>query len=705
MAPDATAKVKGRKGRGRFRLSHLLVAFAITLALGMLASAVLFAAVIHTFAGRAAKFDLAELGQMPRRSVICDHLGREIGRLHGESRIPVALAEVSPLFIRALLAREDARFYDHNGVDVMGIARAAIVNINAGTVKQGASTITQQLARNTFPLGGRTFDRKLTEAMLARRIEKAFSKEQILEFYVNRIYFGSGQLGIEAASRAYFSKSAKDLTLSEGATLAGLIRSPNRLSPLRDLENARVERDAVLRRMVVEGFLPETEAEATIAEELKTNPSPPPPAEGWATAAVREELDRMLSEEDRALGGLRVTTTIDLDLQSAAEEALRRRLAAVESPEWWPHPKIDAFTSQMAAAADPTPYLQGAVVVVGVADNSVRAIVGGRDPGHSKLNRATQARRQVGSAFKPFVFAAAYAQRRLYPNTLISDDAIKPGEFAFDPPWAPANSDGSFTGIHPAEYALVKPRNTMTVRIAQRAGIENVVATGLACGVAPSIPLNPSISLGSFEATPLDLTLAYSVIARGGTRLPPRLIERIEDGAGTLIYAAPPRQPLIVLDPGAAWLTLRGLENVVNTGTGAPGRELGFEQPAAGKTGTTNDFKDAWFIGFTTSLVCGVWVGFDTPTTIMHRGYGGTLALPVWADILRNAPADKFPAAAFLPPQPEKEAQVCSFSGLKATPDCGNYAETLLLPETSCPEIECVSDHIPRDLIFTHIFN
>ncbi len=590
---------------------------------------------------QALTFDLRRIGDIPSSSVVYDWQGRPYSRLAGENRLTVPLQAVSPVFLQALIAREDLRFRQHPGIDPVGIVRALLRNLSAGGIRQGGSTLTQQLARNSYPLGGQTIHRKLLEAALALRMEQQLSKDEILEAYVNRIYFGAGLYGIETASRAYFDKPAADLDLPEAALLAGLIRSPNRTSPFNNPEASLRQRNLTLRQMQEAGFLDEAAAAAAIAAPLGVvGQRPSPPQENWAMEAVSRELELVLSQDRIDGGGLRIYTSIDPALQERTSAALARQLAAIEGRPGYPHP---AKGEAVAAEASGSPYLQGAALVVDNRDGGIRAIAGGRDFAESKFNRALFSRRQVGSAAKPFVYATAFASG-LRPGVLIDDARLRPGEIprelgAYDP----ANSDDEYRGPLPAGTGLIESRNTMTVRVGLMAGLDPVRETLQRAGLAGDAPRFPSMFLGSFTATLKDLVAAYTVFPNHGLRRQPFLIDRVEAADGSVLYRST-RGEWPVLPPEAAATTTRLLREVMTRGTAASARALGFRGNAAGKTGTTNDYLDAWFLGFTSSLTCGVWIGFDQPRSIIDRGYGAALALPVWTDIMSGADRRIFPA-------------------------------------------------------------
>jgi len=629
-------------------------------------------------------FDMKNVGEMPERSTVYDVDGKIYSRLAGANRLKVSLSEVSPYFITAVLAREDVRFYDHKGIDWRGILRALVRDVTSGSAKEGASSITQQLARNSLPLGGRTLSRKILEAMVALRIERQFTKQQILELYVNRIYFGNGCYGIETASQAYFGKSASKLNLPEGALLAGLIRSPNRYSPLKNPEGARIQRNVVLDRMVTLKKLSPADAENAKRAKITARPKRLPfIQENYAMDAVQRDLNLLLTQDQIDNGGLSIYTTLDAAVQNAAQDALEKQLAKIEHQSSFHHPtKADYRPPENGEPDSAMPYIEGALVMIDNASGGIRALVGGRDYAQSKFNRAlAPANRQVGSAFKPFVYTVAFSHG-LLPSSAISDGPIRPGEIDGAGNWSPANSDGTYAGIMPCSYGLIHSRNTMSVRVGQSAGFDDL-------GISQKLPHGPASYIGSFETNLKDLTAAYSVFPNAGVRKQAYIIERIDNQRHKPIYLAAHISSQ-ALDAGATWMTSRLMQEVLTQGTAASARSLGFKLPAAGKTGTTNDYKDAWFVGYTSTLTCGVWVGFDQPTTIVAHGYGAALALPVWTEVMNKA-AQHYPAEPLQPTMPLEHATVCSISNQLATTGCmsAGTAFDIDLPVGNVPTAAC----------------
>ncbi|MCB1233792.1 MAG: transglycosylase domain-containing protein [Verrucomicrobiae bacterium] len=653
---------------------------------------------------QAARFDLRQVARMPRESTIHDIQGEVIGYLHGDGRVVVPLEEVSDWFRKALVAREDSRFYHHGGIDRWALFRAGMRNAKDGDAVQGASTLTMQLARNTFDLREKTLRRKLVEMALARRIERAYSKEEILRLYVNRIFFGSGLNGIEQAARGYFGKSAAELDLAESAMIAGIIRAPNRFSPFRHYEDAIREMTDTLDRMAKEGTISSAEAETA----KRRRPAVLPQESGMRIAglsgrvsednelleAVRLELPNLLSGELLEDGGFEIHTTFDLALQGEAEAAVEARLGELERQPGYPHPTLAEFGPRFAADPSLAPdYLQAAVCVIDNRSGAIRAMVGGRNFGHSRFNRAWQAKRPLGSVFKPLAYATAF-ETGLFPGTYISDDPIRPGEIQwFGQRWSPENADGRFLGLVPAERGLIESRNTTTVRVGERAGIDAVLTMIEHAGLAAeeTIRPTPQIYIGNLEATLTSLVSAYSAFPDEGYRHRPFFIERIATRDGTEVFSHEPAGYRVV-SAGAGWLTTQLMRKALEPGgTGAAVRSLGLSAPAGGKTGTTNDYHDAWFAGFTSQLTAGVWVGMDRPEKIVDRGYGGRIALPIWTDVMLAAERLGYRFGDLPEAADPMEVELCRYSGLLAGETCRRmdcaYHETA--PSTMIPREIC----------------
>jgi penicillin-binding protein 1A len=635
---------------------------------------VALAMVLGIYSQLAKKYDLAALGQMPERTMVFDSAGELLGRMHGENRIVVPLSQVSPDFVKALLAREDSRFYKHSGIDYVGVARAFVRNIKDRRVVQGASTLTMQLARNSYPdLNDRSFHRKLLEMMLARRIEKVWTKEQIIEHYVNRIFFGTGVYGIQRASQVYFGKHASQLSLSEGAMIVGIIRSPVRFSPFRNFDGAIKERNDVLQRMLMLKMItPEEELAARYAD-IALRAQPLFQSQGdWALDAVRRDLDRLLEQHEIEDGGLLVHTTLSKELQTVAEASVEARLAAVEKLPGYKHLKKAVFDTTWDPSTEltSTPYLQGALTVLDNETGGILALVGGRDYRQSKFNRATLGQRQIGSTVKPFVYASALASGFL-PGTLIEDAPLQPGEIeGADPGWNPQNSDNKFLGQQTLTAGLVQSRNTMTIRLGNYAGLDRVLRVLGDAGIGDHVVKNPQLFIGNLAGNPRELASAFTIFPNDGKRRRPFLIHKITDKAGNVLFDASVIE-VDVVTPGVAHVMRRILGQVMDKGTAASVRsQHGFKEPGGGKTGTTNDYKDAWFAGYTDRITCAVWVGLDKPETIIDEGYGSRMSIPIWADVAKKAVE-----LGYIPAGPRQEpplttVALCRNSSQLATPGC-----------------------------------
>lgn len=644
--------------------------------------------VLWHFHEMARLYDLGRAGEIPERSTVYDSRGNIIAYLHGQNRFLVPLEKIPGDFLLALLAREDARFWEHHGLDPVGILRAIRANLREGAIRQGGSTITQQLVRNTYDLRERTLSRKLLEAMLARRFEKEFSKSTILQWYINRVYYGAGAYGVERAAQVYFGKPAEKLTLAESATLVGLIRSPHRYCPLDHPKEALEQRNQVLDRMIELRLVPGKRGREARREPLRLHPGKPlPNPQGYVMEAVRREVARHVTPRQLALGGLRISITIDPELQKIALECVEAQTRAIENRRGWPHPKLPE--GEATRERSTTPWLQGALIAIENRTGAIRAFVGGRDFSRNRFDRSLLARRQVGSTFKPFLYAAAF-EEGMRPASLVDDSPITSGEFpGFPRGWTPGNADGRSEGFQPAASGLIRSRNTMSVRVGARVGVRKVLEKAEALGLG-GLPPYPAIFLGGFEATLCDMTTAYTVFPNLGERVRSHLIRRIGDRDGNVLYEAP-RERVAVYHDAAAWMTSQLLEEVLVRGTGARAAKLGLRRPAAGKTGTTNEHRDVWFIGYTSSLTCGVWIGFDRPQTIAPGAYGATLALPLWVRFIQSVPENRYPALPLAAPGRAVSLDICRESRLRATPGCkqaGTAEQVRLLPEM-LPEKEC----------------
>ncbi len=606
---------------------------------------------------KAERYDITQVMRMPSRSIVLDRKGNEIGTLHGENRRSLAsLDEVPQYFIDALVLQEDRSFWTHGGVDPRGILRAVGQVFKHHRTTQGASTLTMQLAKNTYDHRARTIDAKLTEVALARRIEATYDKKTILTCYINRVFWGHTFLGLKQAAYGYFSKQPRDLSIGEAAMLAGIVCSPNQFSPYRSPSSARIQRDKVLKLLNDFGKITRVQYEAACAEPIVTRRPARRGTDNYALDLIRSEVDHiltMLDSQERRVkeeavysGGLTVRTTLDVDLQDDVMKELDAGLIQqLESVRGYPYETRAQFIARREATPEDKreglrpKYVQAACVIIDNATGALLAVVGGRDSEESPLNRAVQSRRQVGSLFKPIVYATFF-ERGGSPASLISDNRIQPGEIAGGKRWSPGNADGRFTGMHPASWGLLKSRNTMSVRVGNRAGLANVAAAARMAGFPPMAKEpGPTIYLGTWEASPLEVAGAYTTFANGGVRPTPYIIQSITDASGRVLWS---NQGVArrVFSQRAANATSAILQQITKPG-GTAGRmqQLGFTAPSGGKTGTTNGYKNAWFCGFTSDLTAAVWVGFDRPRTIADKAYGGTLAMPLWVRAMRAAEA------------------------------------------------------------------
>ena len=594
---------------------------------------------------------LTRMTEMDQATAVYDASDSLAFTIFKEQRIDVPLDAMGPYLVKALVAVEDQRFYDHHGFDIIRIASAALNNVWHVSRSQGASTLTQQLARTSFLTPDKTYRRKLQEVILAGRIERTFSKDRILELYLNKVYFGDGLYGVEAASRGYFAKHTADLTLAEAATIAGLVKSPSSYAPTVSRERATARRNLVLAQMVDAGFIDPAARDAAKKEPLliKDGLRNDEPYGLYFKEQVRRELVDRFGWQRVYQGGLRVYSTIDLDMQKAAETAIADGLAAVEKRRKTP---------------DPEP-LQAAFIAMDPATGHVRAMVGGRDFEKSSFNRAVQARRQPGSAFKPFVYAAAL-EAGYTPATMI-DNLDLPVD-TLEGAWTPEDEHSTAAALS-LRAALRTSSNRAAVRLLQEVGIPKTVTYARAMGVG-DVPSVPSLALGSGEVTLQSMTAAYAAFANQGEVPKPITIRRVEDRDGRVLFTAE-ELATKAISPTTAFLMSTMLADVVNAGTAARARTLGFSLPAAGKTGTTNDFKDAWFIGYTPSLIAGVWVGFDQPHTIVRNGFAGDVAVPIWASFMKTATRGEKPQY-FKAPAGVTTASVCRLSGKLAAEGCGD---------------------------------
>ncbi len=693
--------------------------------------------------------------------------GRQMGEFYAERRLEVPYSRLPRHLILAFVAAEDARFFEHPGVDVFGIVRAFFRNLEAGEIVQGGSTITQQLVKRILLTSEKSFGRKIKEAVLAYRIDNYLKKEEILELYLNQIFLGHGAYGVEAAAQEYFNKHVEDLTLAEAALLAGIPKAPSRYSPYLNPKHAKERQGYVLKRMAEVGFISQAEAQAALRQHLTLKPQRPDWIKecGYFTEHVRGILEERFGRDQVLNLGLRVYTTADVALHKAAQEAIREGIDGLVKRNGYRGPlrhvqgkertayqerleryyqkypprrgqlvnvlithadrksgqihfrmghyagvlqrpdrsegraqatygalrsgdvvqvrlaREDKATKRWQATLEPAPMVQAALISMELETGKVRVLMGGKDFTDSTFNRATQARRQPGSAFKPIIYAAA-VERGYGPNSILLDEPLSlPGGKAGQM-WSPQNYDHTFNGPITLATALAKSRNVPAVRMMMSLGVPATLQMAKNLGITSPIYPNYSSALGSSEVTPLELTRAYSVFPNRGVLVEPQFIERIEDRDGRLLYESRPVKRT-VMNPHSADVMTQLLVGVVEQGTATRVKVL--KRPVGGKTGTTNKTKDAWFIGFTPSLITGVWVGMDEERSLGPKETGGQAAAPIFISYMREAlkgqPVEQFPA-------------------LGGAPWAGAEGETGRDDEADADEVE---EYYPEDGSFTEV--
>jgi penicillin-binding protein 1A len=625
------------------------------------------------------------------KTVVYDRHGAVIHEFYRENRVLIPLRRMPNDLIAAVIATEDRKFYEHWGIDLFGILRAALENVRAGELKQGGSTISQQLARGLFLTHERTWSRKILDALLAIRIERMYSKDEILTMYLNQVYYGEGVYGVQAAARNFFDKDATELALTESALLAGIPGNPNAFNPRRHPDAALNRRNHVLRAMHDVGAIDIPTLEAALADTLKL-------AERQRSAGnapyfvelVRLHLQEHYGADQVYEGGLIVHTTLDLGLQRVAEEATEAHLQKLETELGLEQTRADFVAAYAAAVAagEPTPelkYLQGALFAMDARSGHVLALVGGRDFGESAWNRAVQARRQPGSAFKPFIYTAAIDNGFRASDIILDTPVVFQGKDEEDE-YRPTNYNKTFLGPMTLRFALKKSVNIPAIKLLRKVGVSVVASYAKRMGIESRIENVLSVALGSSVVTLQELTASYSAFANQGIHVDPLLVLRVEDRNGEVLEINTPHQEE-VLSPETAAIMTSMLESVLESGTGQSARWRGFRVPGGGKTGTTDEYTDGWFIGFTPEIVAGVWVGFDTYEPIGDKMEGARVALPIWARFMveatRGASALDFPR-----PPGIIERTVCSESGMLARDTCPEPYEELFKRGTE-PQEPC----------------
>jgi len=605
--------------------------------------------------------------------------GRLITELGYQRRTVIPLQEMPPYLREAFVAVEDKRFYEHHGIDYSRILGAAVADLRSRSMVQGFSTITMQLARNIFQdriSREKTLVRKLREARVALELEKTYSKDRILELYLNQINLGSGAYGVETAAQRYFGKSARDLTIPEAAMLAAMPKAPGAYNPRRHPARAVQRRNLVLELMREQGYISDAQAEEAEAYPLTLSAR-----QDYGDVApyfvewIREQLDARFGR-DLYEKGYRIYTTLDLDMQQAAERTLEAQLEAVEGGAYgrFPH---KTYAQYMAAEANSnaeseeqtsTPYLQGAMVAMDTS-GAVRAMVGGRDFDDSKFNRATQAERQPGSTFKLFVYSAAIRSGHS-PDEMLPDSALSL-PMSDGTIWEPHNfEEDTSLGMITLRRALALSINLVAIRLGMELGVDAVVDEAHRYGISTDVPAVPSMFIGSASVIPLEMVSAYTAPATLGVRAAPFAIVRVEDADGKVLWQDQPRRER-VMPTDEAWVLNDMLRDVLRYGTGAGAvRRSGFDLPAGGKSGTTNDYTDVWFIGYTRELVAGFWMGFDNPQTIKNNAQGGLLTAPAWANFMKEVYERRPPSGDWVRPTGMVQREIDITTGKLATPYC-----------------------------------
>ena len=611
-----------------------------------------------------------------------------VSALSPVNRTNVPLSRVPAHVQAAFIAVEDRRFHAHHGVDWYGVGRATVANVTAGSVREGASTITMQLARNVF-LGNRaterTLGRKLLEWRYATLLERSLSKQDILERYLNAIYLGNGVYGVEGASRDLFGKSVKDISLSEAAMLAGLPKAPSSYSPRRDKARALARRAIVFDVLLREGV-----ADSATIKTLRNKPlkvvraewAPARAVDSWAVEAVRVTLDslRKAGVIPRSLNDaqLRVWSTIDRRAQIAGERAITLGASQIDQER-----ASGGFSVGSARSRT-----QGALVALDPATGALRAIVGGRRVERKGFNRALRAKRQPGSTFKPFVYVEALRQG-FTAATMLEDEPVEIdiGRTV----WMPANYGDDYAGHITMRDALARSANAATVRLSSKLSVKRIADLAHAQGITSDLPIVPALALGAGAVTPLELTAAYAPFGNGGKRVQPYLVERVEDQFGRVIWRHPSAVGTTVLEATDAFLITSLLQGVVDRGTGRPVRDAGVRGPVAGKTGTTNDGTDVWFVGYTPTLVASVWFGADDPQPLGWNASGGRMAAPVWARFLRDGWHSPEDDSAWVPPPGIETKQIDIGTGKLASNWCGPSRREFFV-RGSAPKQSCEDD-------------
>ncbi len=596
--------------------------------------------------------------------------GRLIGELYQQRRELLSFDQITPYAIKAVLAVEDSHFYQHKGVRALSLLRALLADIRARRIVQGGSTITQQLAKTLFLTPDKTFSRKVNEMMIAFEMELQYTKPELLTYYFNQIYFGSGAYGIEAASQVYFGKPAKDLTLAECAVIGALPRAPSVYSPIGNMGKARERRSFVLTRMREEGFITEEQRATADVEPITLASKQDMDYAPYFLEIIRQDLERQYGSEGIYRQGLEVRTTLNIEMQMAAQMAVANGTKEVGA-------RIKKRNGNPADLP-----LQAALVAIEPSTGEIKAMVGGADFKQSQFNRVTQAKRQPGSAFKPILYAAAL-ENGWTPSAILIDSPMEVEEPTFSGSWKPVNYQNRFFGPVSMRYALTHSLNLASVKLFLDVGPQKVIGLARRVGITTELHPYPSLALGSSEVTLLELTGAYGSFANRGQLVPHRLIRYVKNKDGSMDENRPKLTESMTAQN--AFLVSSMLRSVVESGTGRVAQKLG--RPVAAKTGTTDDYTDAWFVGFTPQLAAGVWVGYDIKKSMGEGETGAQAAGPIWTQFMQAAMRGK-EALDFDIPEGITQMEVDQATGLLADPKCGPTVQEFFVegtqPTQSC---------------------
>ncbi|OYD17487.1 hypothetical protein CH333_00790 [candidate division WOR-3 bacterium JGI_Cruoil_03_44_89] len=642
----------------------------LTIAVGIYVFATgMLVGMLHTLKKTLPPIEAVERYTAPIVTYVYDENGEIMAEFYNEMRIPTKLKDTPPMVKKTTIAVEDRKFYSHWGINPFSIGRAFVSNKLARKIVRGGSTISQQLARCMFLSLERTYMRKLKEFVLTMSIERTYSKDEILEMYLNQIYYGSGCYGIEAASKKFFGKSVRDLTLSECALLVGLPSSPIYYDPLKYPENALQRRAVVLEVMKEMGIADAIEIQRAKNSPLGVNMEYDKYSRvgPYMVEEIRKNVGERFGSDMFYRGGASIYTCADKKMQETADEVV----------DIWIK-KLEERDNMKSDSSNP---LQVALFAMDPRTGKIKAMVGGRDFRLSQFNRAVQAYRQPGSAFKPFLYTAA-VDRGYPPTYKLLDQPIEVE--VQDTVYSPSNYDGTFRGSISLRDAFAYSRNLASVRLILDIGPETVVKYARMMGIKTKLIPVISLALGSNSVTLQEMVTGYATIANGGYRVKPYIIEKITNERDEALYGARPYEERVLREETAYVMTSL-LESVAEYGTGSGMKRMGFRRPAAGKTGTTNEWKDAWFIGFTPELICGVWVGHDKPDTIMKGGTGAALALPIWTEFMKRALSDK-PVSNFIMPSGVVRCRVCKESGLLPVEGCRELVDEVFIRGTEPKE-------------------